>query len=84
LIDRAVSNGPQIVTRRGEEVVVVLSREEYDRLSRGRSRLVDFFRQSPLAGVELDLAEEDRETNRIPVREFPQLLGRLGFRMIRI
>ncbi len=63
LIDRAVSNGPQIVTRRGEEVAVVLSREDYDRLTRDRSGLVDFFRRSPLVGVELDL-ERDRSLPR--------------------
>ncbi len=46
LIDRAVSSGPQIVTRRGKEVVVVLSREDYDRITRDHSGVVDFFRRS--------------------------------------
>jgi antitoxin Phd len=63
LIDRAVSNGPQIVTRRGKDVVVVLSREDYDRLTRDHSGVVEFFRQSPLVGVELDL-ERDRSLPR--------------------
>jgi antitoxin Phd len=63
LIDRAVSNGPQIVTRRGKEVVVVLSREDYDRLTRDHSGVVEFFRRSPLVGVELDL-ERDRSLPR--------------------
>jgi len=55
LIDQALANGPQIVTRRGEEVAVVLSRQEYERLIREQPGLVDFFRHSPLAGVDLDL-----------------------------
>src|SRR5712691_4196144 len=32
LVQRAVDDGPQIVTRRGQEVVVVLAAEEFRRL----------------------------------------------------
>ena len=53
--DEALVKGPQVVTRRGEEVVVIISTEEYDRLKKSQSSLTDFFRQSPLVGVELDL-----------------------------
>ena len=37
LVDRALTQGPQVVTRRGREVVVVVSIEEYRRL-RGRKK----------------------------------------------
>jgi antitoxin Phd len=37
LVDRALAEGPQVVTRRGREVVVVVSIDEYRRL-RGRKR----------------------------------------------
>jgi antitoxin Phd len=37
LVDRALSEGPQVVTRRGREVVVVVGIDEYRRL-RGRKR----------------------------------------------
>ena len=37
LVDRALAEGPQIVTRRGREVVVVVGIDEYRRL-RGRKR----------------------------------------------
>jgi prevent-host-death family protein len=37
LVDRALEEGPQVVTRRGREIVVVLDIEEYRRL-RGRKR----------------------------------------------
>jgi antitoxin Phd len=42
---------------RGDEAVVVLDADEYRRLARRpKGSLVDFFRKSPLVGVELDLA----------------------------
>lgn len=59
VVNEALAKGPQVVTRRGEEVVVILSREEYGRLKKSQPSLLEFFRQSPLVGVELDL-ERDR------------------------
>lgn len=41
LVDRALSEGPQVVTRRGREVVVVIGMDEYERL---RKRKRDFKR----------------------------------------
>ena len=59
VVNEALARGPQVVTRRGEEVVVIISKEEYGRLKKSQSSLLEFFRQSPLVGVELDL-ERDR------------------------
>src|SRR5712692_7346531 len=50
--------GPQRITRRGKEGVVMISDEQYDQLvgkSHQPKNLVQFFRESPLVGVELDL-----------------------------
>lgn len=58
LVDKALDQGPQLVTRRGEEVVVVISNKEYKRLRSNESSLVDFFRSSPMVGVELDLERD--------------------------
>jgi len=58
LIDKALSQGPQVVTRRGEEVAVVLSSKEYERLKKSELGLVAFFRSSPLIGIELDLERD--------------------------
>lgn len=55
LVDRAMKDGPQIVTRRGRRAVVVVSVEDYARLIKPRTKLTEFFRRSPLAGAELDL-----------------------------
>ena len=58
LVEKALAQGPQLVTRRGEEVVVVISTKEYKRLRSTESSLVDFFRSSPMVGVELDLERD--------------------------
>ena len=43
---------PQEITLHGKSVAVVLSREDFDRLSQGQSSLVDFMRKSPLYGAD--------------------------------
>lgn len=55
MLERARKDGPQTVTRHGRKVAVVLSHEEFEKLSRPKDSLIDFFRNSPLAGVELDI-----------------------------
>ena len=58
LFRRARSEGPQVVTRQGKEHVVVLPAEQFAQLTK-RARqprsLVQFFAESPLAGIKLDL-----------------------------
>ena len=63
VVNKALSEGPQTVTRRGKQVVVILSIDDYKKLKESRSSLLSFFRQSPLVGVELDL-DRDRSTSR--------------------
>lgn len=55
VINSALTDGPQTVTRHGKEAVVVLSYQEYKKLVQKRESLVDFFQKSPLKGVKLDL-----------------------------
>jgi antitoxin Phd len=62
----ARTEGPQRITRQGKEGVVMISDEQYQRLtakSRQPKSIVQFFRESPLAGIELDL-ERDKDTGR--------------------
>jgi prevent-host-death family protein len=42
LVRCALDEGPQVVTRRGEEVVVVLSADEYRRLTGQKMSLAEF------------------------------------------
>jgi antitoxin Phd len=58
VVKKALNEGPQTVTRHGEEAVVIISKGEYDRLVRSKTSLLDFFRQSPLVGIELDLSRD--------------------------
>jgi antitoxin Phd len=63
---RARSEGPQRITRQGKEGVVMLAEEQYELLvgkSHQPKSLVQFFRESPLVGVDLDL-ERDRDPER--------------------
>jgi antitoxin Phd len=58
LFRRARSEGPQYVTRQGKEAVVILPAEEFEQLvarARQPRSLVDFFAQSPLTKVRLNL-----------------------------
>ena len=59
LVDRAISHQPQIVTRHGQDVVVVLSCEEYNKMTLPEKDLVTFFKESPLA-----MAEEELDLSR--------------------
>lgn len=64
LVRKAKKEGPQVITLRGADAVVVVAAEEFRKLSRRpKGSLVDFFRKSPLAGVKLDLARS-RDTGR--------------------
>ncbi|SRR5229473_3535416 len=58
---KARTEGPQRITRQGKEGVVMVAEEQFDRLV-GKSRqpkdIVDFFRQSPLMGLDLDLRRD--------------------------
>jgi antitoxin Phd len=64
VIEEAVINGPQVITKRGLETAIVISYEEYRKLVTNREKLSTFFRQSPLVGEELDL-----ERDKSPLRE---------------
>lgn len=66
LFRKARSEGPQRITRQGKEGVVMISDEQYARLvakSNQPKSIVQFFRESPLAGVKLGL-KRDRDTGR--------------------
>jgi prevent-host-death family protein len=63
LIKSAQAEGPQEITMRGEPVAVVLSRDDYDCLTRWKPGFVQFMRQSPLVGVGFEL-DRDRSSVR--------------------
>jgi prevent-host-death family protein len=54
LVDKAVGDGPQTVTRHGREAVVVMSVNDYKKLLVNKKDLVEFFSSSPLVESGLD------------------------------
>jgi prevent-host-death family protein len=58
VVNKALEEGPQTVTRHGEEIVIILSKAEYKRLVKSQTSLLEFFRQSPLVGMELELERD--------------------------
>lgn len=58
VVDDAINDGPQVITRRGVPVAVVLSSREYRRLAHHQEGLVAFFRASPLVDADLDLGRD--------------------------
>ncbi len=61
LVARARSEGPQQIEDEGRGVAVVISLTEFERLRRPEGSLVEFFRRSPLVGVDLE-CERDADT----------------------
>ncbi len=55
VVDEALNDGPQIITRRGKEVAVVLSINEYEEIKKPATCIVDFFQNSPFFETQLDL-----------------------------
>jgi prevent-host-death family protein len=53
VIERARSDGPQTITRKGRKAVVVVGVEEWERKTSRRGNLAEFFASSPLRGPAL-------------------------------
>lgn len=61
--EKVLHSGPQIITPKDGKTVILVSIYEYKKLTTTQTDLVDFFRDSRLYGVELDL-EREKETGR--------------------
>jgi antitoxin Phd len=67
VVDRALEEGVQVVTRRGKKAVVVLPYAEYERLTRGSGSLVQFLLESPLAGSELSIERDQSLPRKVEI-----------------
>ena len=65
VIDHALAEGPQTITRSGRRAVVVVSAEEWDRSRKRRGTLAEFFAASPLRGTGLRLVRRKDSPRRI-------------------
>jgi len=61
---KAAELKPQIITVRGKETAVILSYEEYRKLSSPRQSLYEFIQNSPLRDFQLELPERRAENTR--------------------
>ena len=63
LVENAMLNKPQFVTKHGNNAVVILSFEDYKKITKPKTDLVAFLRDSPLNEIELDITRN---------KEFPR------------
>jgi prevent-host-death family protein len=69
IIEKAMSEGPQTITRKGRTAAVVVGAEEWQRKTKRVGNLAEFFAASPLRGSGLKLLklrrlkERPRKTN---------------------
>lgn len=63
VVKKAADEGPQIISVRGKPAAIVLSMDEYNRLTKPKTSLVDFFKSSPLHDMDLDI-ERSKELPR--------------------
>jgi prevent-host-death family protein len=64
LVQKTLDEGPQTVTRRGKDVVVVVSAEEYRKLAARRPSLLDVLMSGPEGELELPpRAVQEREVD---------------------
>ena len=67
IVNKALRDGPQVVTRRGKKTVVIMSVEQYQNLVRPEVNIIDFFQQSPLRGGDLDLARKKDSAREVEI-----------------
>ena len=65
VVEQALHDGPQTITLRGKPSAVVVSFEEYRKLTMPTTGLSRFFRQSPLCQAELDLTRSTESSREV-------------------
>jgi len=69
LVRRATQEGPQVVTRHGEEVVVVVAAEEYQRTKAASQSFKDFLRSAPdWEALSIERSTEKARVIKLPAR----------------
>ena len=58
VVDKAIDEGAQVITRRGIEVAIVLSYTEYRQIIASKKKISEFFRESPLVEEDLDFSRD--------------------------
>jgi prevent-host-death family protein len=60
VVESALKEGPQVITRHGRKAVVVVAAEEWERKTKRQGTLADFFAASPLrdSGLEIERPQD--------------------------
>ncbi len=60
IVESALTQGPQLITRRGRKAVVVVAAEEWERKTARKGTLAEFFASSPLrdSGIDLERVQD--------------------------
>ena len=58
---------PQVITKNGVETAVLISYEDYRKLTARKESLVEFLLKSPLRGSEIDLTRSKADSGRAAV-----------------
>jgi prevent-host-death family protein len=65
IVEEVQGEGPVVITVRGREKAVVMSKRDYDRRVARQGSLLGFLRQSPLRGVSLDVTRDKSPTRKV-------------------
>ena len=65
VIERAQTDGPQTITRNGKKAAVVVAAAEWERKTKRRGNLAEFFASSPLRGLDLKVKRVDGRVRKI-------------------
>jgi prevent-host-death family protein len=65
VIDTAKSQGPQTITRNGRTAAVIVAAEEWERKTKRKGNLAEFFATSPLRGSGLKLKRANGRLRRV-------------------
>lgn len=58
VVEEALHDGYQVITRNGLPVVVVVSQKEFERYQKPEDNLIDFFNRAPFPNDDLDLMRD--------------------------
>lgn len=56
LVEDARTKGIQTITKQGEPVAVILSKKEYDKITKPKTSLLDMFKAAPCQDIDLDIS----------------------------
>ena len=65
VVEKAQSDGPQTITRRGRTAVVVVAAEEWDRKTKRSGNLAEFFAASPLRGSGIKITRRKDKARKV-------------------